>query len=589
MTLADTARPTLARASAAAGRLATRAWQLRVPIGAIVVLVNLIAIAMPLGGIWALRLYESELVRMTESQLIAQGAVVAAAYKAALIEAAGGALDPDYGRPAVYEDPVLAEAAAERARRAAARARFEATGEGETVPEDWPIWLPRLPELDLARHRVLPSAPNTRPATGIPDPAAVAAGEAIMPIIREAQLTTLAGILVTDAEGTVVATTRTLLGHDLTRWMEVTRALEGEHVATLRERETDLTNPPLEGFSRATLVRVFQGIPVMDGNRVIGTVVLSRTPEDLRRALYRQRFSLFFGGGLILALMVTLGVITSFAISRPLSIVAERARRAAGGEREAIEALAQPVTREVGQLSDAVVSLTGSLAAREQYIREFARRISHELKTPIANVKGAAELLTDHVETMAPDQRARFITNIANNAERMQRLVADLLALARAEVARPPSAFTIDFEEALTTAVEEVVALDTLPITLASEVTGLKVSIDADNLESLIGALVENARQHAGPDAAITIRAVPDPVERPAWIVLTVADNGTGIPAHIAGQVFEPFVTTGQDRGSTGLGLAIVRAVAEGHGGSASLLPDGPGAHFEIRLPASSG
>jgi len=558
---------------------------LRLPISGIVLAVNLIAIVLPVGGILALRVYETELVRQTEAELLAQGAFSAAAFIAALglepgrLTADGtvepGLYDDDLSRPLLLFDTVLAEARREIERNLT---------EGQP---DAQVYTPRTANLDLAVDRALPPAPETTPADRSPDPRAVAAGQIITPILRAAQRSTLAGIRVVDANGIVVASTAGQLGHDMSVWPEVRRALDGAHVSQLRTRITD-DSPPLGAVSRAAAVRVFVAVPMIHGNRIYGAVILSRTPRDLLRALYPHRYGLYAAGGVLLSVVLVLVLLTSAAISRPLRAVATQARRAAGGDLQAVAPLRRPITREVGAVSDAVVQLTDSLIARERYIRDFARQISHELMTPIANVVGATEILIDDDGTMPPEQREKFLTNIAGNGEKMQRLVQRLLTLARAEVERPDPAQSFGFDQVFAQATEDLSLVAPDALTIRNDVTrpdegAPMVSIDPDALETVLASLVENALQHGGPDVRVTVAAAGGA----NGIQIRISDTGPGIPPQVAARIFEPFYTTAQAIGATGLGLAIVKSTLDAHRGSVTLdAPgEGEGAVFVIRLP----
>ncbi len=552
----------------------------RLPIGAIIVLVHGLVLGLPIGGIWALRLYESELVRQTEAELTAQAAFVAAVYRDALHRSSpGGRIAADYGRPIRVNDPVRTAARREAARRRTSPTTAAALGA--------PIWLARPPGLDLNRDRPLPPAPDTAPTPEPAEPAAGRAGRAITPILREAQRTTLAGIRVTDPVGVVVATTRTQLGHALSGWPEVARALDGEYVALLRVREPEgVTRPPLESISRAAQLRVFVAHPILDRDRVVGAVVLSRTPTDLLGALYPQQDLLVMFGLGLMAIMLGVALVTSLAITLPLRAVARQARRAALGERSAIRSLRWPMTREVGDVSDSVETLTRSLWSRERVVRDFARRISHELKTPIANVKGAAELLTDHGTTMPLGERDRFVGHIAHNAEKMERLVHRLLALARAEADAPALGAGVVLGPAVRAAVESAVARGEGPITLtiAPAAETARAAVRPDAFETILTGLVENVRQHGGTRVSIAVSICAR--RAPAAATVTIDDDGPGIAPAEVERVFDPFFTTAADRGATGLGLTIVKALVDAAGGTITLAPLLPrGTRAEIRLP----
>ncbi|WP_376087600.1 hypothetical protein ACE7GA_14545 [Roseomonas sp. CCTCC AB2023176] len=200
----------------------------------------LIVLALPLAGLWFLRLYESALIRQTESELVAQAAVLSGAWRAAR-----GIVAPDgsAGLPATSLD---------RMRRAG---------------------------LDLARDPVLPPAPDPRPgrpATSV----AVTTGERLAPVLRDVQPVTLAAMRVLDADGTVVATTGNDLGQSLAAHEEVAGARRGVPTNVLRRRERRAEAVP-GGFSRTAGLRVHVALPVMVDGRVDAVILLSRTPASV--------------------------------------------------------------------------------------------------------------------------------------------------------------------------------------------------------------------------------------------------------------------------------------------------------------------
>jgi signal transduction histidine kinase len=513
--------------------------------------VNLVILALPLGGVTVLRLYESALVRQTESELLGQAAILAAAYRAALARArpepAGAA---DYGVPAAPE----------------------------WLPADG-RWQPRAATLDLALDTVRPRPPDAPESAAPADAAAVAAGRELMAVMQDAQAITLAGIRVTDFHGVVVASTGEELGRSLAEREEVARALRGEPVSLLRERVSESPRPPLASLSRGSRVRVFVALPVLEGRRVTGAVVLSRSPRTIGETLYGKRVNLLTGAGLLLAVVVLLTLFTSRTISRPLEAVVAQSERAARGEKGAVAPLARPITREVGRLSTAVATMARTLEERADYIRSFASQVSHEFKAPLTAIQGAVELLRDHAATMSAAERDRFLGNLAADAQRLERLVRRLLELARADVAAPGDE-RADLAAALTAIVERHRRLG---IDVRLELApGLgTVPMGEEALDTVLSNLLENARQHGGRAVAVTLRAARDG----ARASLRVEDDGPGVSPANAARIFDPFFTTARDRGGTGLGLAIVRALLAAHGATIALVPSARGAAFEIELP----
>ncbi len=507
----------------------------------VLLLSNLAVLALPVAGLWALRLYESALIRQTESELVAQAAVLAGILREQL--RAAPAPEPPPG-------PVIPTAAA--------------------------LDLARRPGLDLATDPVLPPQPEE--TEGSPaDPALAKLGQALTPVLRDAQAVTLASLRITDAAGTIVATTGDDGGRSLAGWAEVARVLGGETLAAGMHRRDPVQSVP-GGISRTAGLRVFVALPADDGaGRLVGAVVLSRTPNTLGGAIWGKRWPLaglallLLGGGALLAAGI------SRLVTRPLGEVVAQARAVASGG--SMAALARPGTREVAMLSDALARMAATLEQRAGYVSGFAASVSHEFKTPMAAIRGAAELLEEHADGLSTAERLQLSRMVVDGVARLDRLVGRLLDLARADMMR--AAPRADAGVAVAPVLHRVAAR------FAAEGVAVQVGhapgtawIGEDALDAVMGALVENAARHA-PGAAVRLTARAEH----GRVRIVVADDGPGIPPAHHTLAFEPFFTTARERGGTGLGLPIVRALLAGVGGTAELLPGAGGAALLVDLP----
>ncbi|HEX6964955.1 MAG TPA: ATP-binding protein [Gemmatimonadaceae bacterium] len=201
--------------------------------------------------------------------------------------------------------------------------------------------------------------------------------------------------------------------------------------------------------------------------------------------------------------------------------------------------------------------------------RDFVANVSHELKTPLTVIGGFAETLA--ADDLTPAQREQFTTAIRANAQRMQRIVDDLLDLSRIESGGwVPNPIRID----VTTAAAEA----TLPIRSAADAKGVVIDIAVDPCASVVDAdptavrqiianLADNAVRYTPRGGTVTVFTEPD--ARGVW--LGVRDTGVGIPPQHLPRIFERFYRADPGRsreaGGTGLGLAIVKHLAEAHGG----------------------
>jgi len=196
------------------------------------------------------------------------------------------------------------------------------------------------------------------------------------------------------------------------------------------------------------------------------------------------------------------------------------------------------------------------LKGRETVLRTYADHVTHELKSPLSVIQGAAELLVN--DDLPDDDRRKMIASIASATDRMQDLLDAQKDLARASEPLAPGSCMLS---------------DAVPI-------GSDIKIDRDDVVPLQSQLVElvlthligNSRAHGATKVQLT--ASKD--------ALLIADNGPGISEGNKNRIFDPFFTTRRKQGGTGMGLAIVQRMLEAQGATIRLL-DGPGTVFEVR------
>jgi signal transduction histidine kinase len=491
-------------------------------VGAFVLLVPVLAVVL-------LRIYETHLVEQTESRLIGEAVLIGEAYRDAWLTASGTPVadapspaPPGHGDAELYPiEPLLVDAVG------------------------------RLPaELPASTTRSTPSGP------------AWIAGQAVAPSLDRARRFNLSGARVLDERGCVVASTGGDVGRCLDALPEIRDALAGHYRSVVRERESDSPVPPLGGISRRGRVRVSVALPLFSAGRVFGVVRMTRTSVDPVESLWRHRgiFLLALATCLVLTAAVTLYL--SRRIARPIEQMAAAAEAVAAGRPRTPFSALGTVPDEVASLSTSLDRMTEQLTERAAYIAEFASNVSHELKTPIAAIRGATELLRDDWDAMDEAQRGRFLSHIDADAERMQRLVAGLLSLARIESTGEPGAQT-ELGPLLGSLAADYDGLVSVQTDLTSN--ALTVAVGRDHLESALRNLLDNAAHHGdGTPVAVQVRR-DDPLVR-----IDVIDGGPGIAPANRERVFDRFFTTRRDMGGTGLGLAIVRAVARRHGGDVS-------------------
>jgi len=277
----------------------------------------------------------------------------------------------------------------------------------------------------------------------------------------------------------------------------------------------------------------------------------------------------------VLATLLVAFVLTR-TITGPIEALMRRSEEIGRGGRDAIRPLDAYGTEEIATLSQSFLDLATRLVERGDYVQTFAAHVSHELKSPLTSIRGAAELLRDDAAspTMTPEERGRFLDHLIADADRMTALLARLRELARAELPAPAG---------LTSLAAIVGDMASRFPALAVEARGdtaLPVGLSAEAAAVIFGHLAQNANQHGATRLQIDVH------RNGRMATLTVADNGRGIAPADRDHVLQPFFTTRRDEGGSGMGLAIARAMLAAHGGTIRVLDSEHGARFEIELPA---
>jgi signal transduction histidine kinase len=530
---------------------------------------NLLIFLLPLGGIAVLRLYESELLRRTETELIAQGALVASVYRNELLRSvsSGEAAAAGSSRPSTYGLALPPKKIAPK------------------NPDE--PWTPIEALLDMAMDRVHPRAPHAVESDLPPDLLANLIGKRVTPVLMGAHRVTLSGIRVTDFRGVVVASTQGDVGKSLMHQEEVKRALSGTYVSFLRQRVDEGPAPPIRSISRGSRVRVFVAMPIVERNRLLGAVLLSRTPLNLAKALHLNRFYLLGGGLTVLLLMCVATALTTLMITRPVKALIRQAQQVTCGETKGVSApLKNPGTYEVDLLSKSLAQMSATLEKRADYIRTFASNVSHEFKTPLTSIRGTVELLKDHFAEMSAEDRDRFLHILEHDADRLTKLVRRLLDLARADVVQPGSE-QAQVAEAFK-AIADRFCSNGMNLTVEAAPELGPIAMAPEVLESILSNLVDNSRQHGGPQVHVHLSARPENNVGRDVVEITVQDDGPGVSAADAHRIFTPFFTTARQSGGTGLGLSIVQALVVAHHGTIALEESPSGALFRILIPEAS-
>ncbi len=324
-----------------------------------------------------------------------------------------------------------------------------------------------------------------------------------------------------------------------------------------------------------------------------GILIYARPLSAIDRTVAKVRFFLLLGvlGGSGLALLA--GLMVARRAMAPIVALTASAReieRTRDPGRHVPQPDADDEVAELAQtLEDMLQALDAARASTEATLlrqREFVADASHELRTPLTSVLANLELLAEQVE--GEDAHAA-VASALRSSQRMRRLVADLLLLARYD--RTPPTRTVPHRPVDLSQVLVEVAAELEPVTAGHHLTiaaheQLVVDGARDELHRLALNLIENALRHTPPGTHVHAALARDGED----VVLTVEDDGPGIPDELRPRLFERFVRgRGDSGGGSGLGLSIVHAVADSHGGTVDLERRtggaGTGARFVVRLP----
>jgi two-component system OmpR family sensor kinase len=322
------------------------------------------------------------------------------------------------------------------------------------------------------------------------------------------------------------------------------------------------------------------------------TIVVGLPTSDVDDTLVWVLVMFCIVGVIALIAATTAGILIIRRQFRPLAEVSAAARQVADLELDRGEVrLPTPIVKvdpksahtEIGQLGSSLNRMldriAGALSARhasEMRVRQFVADASHELRTPLAAIRGYTELAQRKQEAV-PDDVAHAMSRVESETERMTHLVEDMLLLARLDTGRPLGHEQVD----LTRLTEHEWSLD-----LPDE--PVVVRGDEARLHQVLANLFANARTHTPPGTSVNTSLAVDGEHA----VLTVSDDGPGIPVWLQPEIFERFARGDSSRsrrgGSTGLGLAIVAAVVRAHHGTIDVHSVPGKTEFVVKLPVNS-
>jgi len=334
----------------------------------------------------------------------------------------------------------------------------------------------------------------------------------------------------------------------------------------------------LSGAVEGERVYLFSALPLTRGDgTVAGAVYLTRSTVPVLASMHRLRRGLIKILFVIIAITTVISLFLAATIARPLARLLATAKSVAAGARG--KSLRLDRRDEIGDLSRALDEMARRLDARAAESAALAADISHEFKSPLTGLRGAAELLLEGAAD-DPAARRRFLTNMLSDTQRLDRLVTRLLELSRLEADNAPP-IELDMADVVTEAIAG--AADRELVLWQPPGEGIVVRGRRGALVAAVRNLIDNASAHATPGKGVEVRI--DTSTRDG-IGVSVTNQGAVITAPTLEKMWDRFFTTRADRGGTGLGLPIVAAAAKAHGGSVTCTSSAEaGTTFTLALP----
>lgn len=329
--------------------------------------------------------------------------------------------------------------------------------------------------------------------------------------------------------------------------------------------------------------------PLLVNGRAFGSLVIYRPYAEFATAWKEIVPRVLLAGLLGLLLALALMLLLSRRITRPLRLLSRASERVAEGDHDV--RLGKSGTVEIDRMANAFNRMVDKLGERDRLSRDFLMRITHDLRTPLTSIRGHAAALSDGI--VPPDQVARSLEAIESEADRLGRMVSDLLDLAKMEAdqMRIESA-AADLAEVVGLSCEafEPAASD-LGISIQRDLPATcPVHTDAARVGQILANLLDNALRWTPQGGVVTVSLIPARAPEPNFII--IRDTGPGVPLAAREAVFDPFhsVRTPDGEYGSGLGLATGRLLARALGGDLVVSEaSGGGAVFRLTIPQGVG
>lgn len=365
-------------------------------------------------------------------------------------------------------------------------------------------------------------------------------------------------IYITDTNGTLIFDSKNNanVGEDYSKWRDVRLTLEGQYGA--RTTRSDLEDP--------TSSVLYVSTPLKVKGKIAGVLTVGKPTTNINNFLTDAKPNIFRVGILSLMAAAVFSLLASVWITHPIRRLTHYANGVRQGKRMEFPKLGHS---EIGEMGTAFQKMQEALEGKK-YVEQYVQTLTHEIKSPLSAIRGAAELLE---EKMHPEQRARFLSNIRNEAHRIRQIVDRLLELSELENLKILRKIeNISFASLVNTVLESKQPM------LSKKNLNAMVQIpddiwvkgDSFLLHQAMGNLIQNAMDFSPDHSQIKLTAYSDGKR----VTFTVDDTGPGIPDYAKDKIFDRFFSLKRpDSGekSTGLGLNFVKEAAILHNGEVKL------------------
>ena len=371
-------------------------------------------------------------------------------------------------------------------------------------------------------------------------------------------------VYVTDARGKVVFdSTHGSVGADYSQWRDVALTLRGQYGArSTRDVQQD---------ERSSVMYV--GAPVLHNGEVIGVLTVAKPTATVQAFIDRAERKIFISGLWLLGLSAAVGVLVTLWVVWSIRRLRQYANQIEAGKKVPVP----KVPGELGDLAQAMEAMRLRVEGRD-YVEAYVRALTHELKSPLAAIRGAGELLQ---EPQPEPDRQSFATDVLAQTQRLQTMVDRLLELSKLEQRQAPQApqqlVLNEFLESFMPLAQAGRPQVAIKIIANGDTSHIRA--DPGLLALALNNLLDNAAAFAPPGSTVTLEARDQ--------VITVADQGPGVPDFAMPQLGNKFFSTVRPDGVTkgsGLGLAIVQQIMALHGGRMVVRNTEPGLRVELHF-----